>query len=85
MGFLPSQEVEREVQYAASQGAKRFAALAPSTPYGQTMAEALNEAVDESRRHAWPRSNIYEPRASGSAPTSVPAARRAKGRRSMRC
>src|SRR5215469_5578147 len=45
MGILPSLQVEREVQYAASQGAKRFAALVPSTPYGQAVAQALNEAV----------------------------------------
>jgi ABC-type branched-subunit amino acid transport system substrate-binding protein len=45
MGILPSLQVEREVQYAASQGAKRFAALVPSTPYGQAVAQALNEAA----------------------------------------
>ena len=48
MGILPSLQVERVVQYAASQGAKRFAALVPSTPYGQTIAQALNEAATKS-------------------------------------
>ena len=48
MGILPSLQVERVVQYAASQGAKRFAALVPSTPYGQAIAQALNEAATKS-------------------------------------
>ncbi len=45
MGILPSLQVERVVQYAAAQGFKRFAALVPSSPYGQTIAQALNEAA----------------------------------------
>lgn len=45
MGILPSLQVDREVQYAASQGAKRFAALLPSTAYGQAVAQALNDAA----------------------------------------
>jgi branched-chain amino acid transport system substrate-binding protein len=45
MGILPSLQVDREVQYAASQGAKRFAALLPSTAYGQAIAQALNDAA----------------------------------------
>jgi len=48
MGILPSLQVERVVQFAASQGAKRFAALVPSTPYGQAIAQALNEAATKS-------------------------------------
>jgi branched-chain amino acid transport system substrate-binding protein len=45
MGILPSLQIEREVRYAASQNYKRFAALLPSTPYGQTVAQALNSAA----------------------------------------
>jgi branched-chain amino acid transport system substrate-binding protein len=45
MGILPSLQVDREVQYAAAQGAKRFAALLPSTAYGQAVAQALNDAA----------------------------------------
>ena len=45
MGLLPGLQIEREVQYAASQGAKRFAALLPSTPYGQIVAQALSSAA----------------------------------------
>ena len=34
MGMLPQSQVDRVVGYASSQGVHRFAALAPSTPYG---------------------------------------------------
>jgi len=43
MGFLPRQEVAREVAYARAQGLSRFAALAPNTPYGHLMGDALKE------------------------------------------
>ena len=43
MGFLPRQEVAREVSYAQNQGLKRFAALAPNTPYGHLMGDSLNQ------------------------------------------
>lgn len=45
MGFLPRQEVAREVAFARERGASRFAALAPNSQYGRLMAEALQEAV----------------------------------------
>jgi branched-chain amino acid transport system substrate-binding protein len=48
MGFLPRQEVVREVGYAREQGLDRFAALAPDSPYGHLMADALKEAVASS-------------------------------------
>src|SRR5690606_26393701 len=34
LGFLPDPEVRRVVEYAVSQGMRRFAAVAPETPYG---------------------------------------------------
>jgi ABC-type branched-subunit amino acid transport system substrate-binding protein len=43
MGFLPRQEVAREVSYARDQGSTRFAALAPNTPYGHLMGDALRD------------------------------------------
>lgn len=43
MGFLPRQQVERVVNYAMSQGIKRFAVLAPETPYGQAVAADLQQ------------------------------------------
>jgi branched-chain amino acid transport system substrate-binding protein len=45
MGFLPRQEVVREVGYARQRGLQRFAALAPNSPYGHLMADALREAA----------------------------------------
>ena len=43
MGFLPRQEVLREVSYAHDQGMSKFAALAPNTPYGHLMGDSLKE------------------------------------------
>ena len=45
MGFLPRQEVVREVGYARERGLARFAALAPNSPYGHLMADALREVA----------------------------------------
>jgi branched-chain amino acid transport system substrate-binding protein len=45
MGFLPRQEVVREVAYARQRGIGRFAALAPNTPYGHLMADSLRDTA----------------------------------------
>ncbi len=45
MGFLPRQEVVREVSFARQSGVARFAALAPNSEYGRLMTDALREAV----------------------------------------
>lgn len=45
MGFLPGQQVDRVVGYAAEKGAKRVAALAPATPYGRIVVDALREVA----------------------------------------
>ena len=45
MSYLAAEEVDRVVSYAASKGKKRFAALIPSTPYGQTVEPAFRKAV----------------------------------------
>lgn len=45
MGFLPSEDVARVTAYAHAQGHTRFAVLAPSTPYGQVIADAVKAAV----------------------------------------
>jgi branched-chain amino acid transport system substrate-binding protein len=45
MGFLPKQEVAREVSFARDKGVRRFAALVPNSQYGRLMAEALREAA----------------------------------------
>jgi branched-chain amino acid transport system substrate-binding protein len=48
MGFLPKQEVVREVAFARDKGLARFAALAPNSQYGHLMADALREAASAS-------------------------------------
>ncbi len=45
MGFLPRQEVAREVSFARERGLRRFGALAPSTPYGRLMTEVLRDTT----------------------------------------
>jgi ABC-type branched-subunit amino acid transport system substrate-binding protein len=45
MGFLPRQEVVREVSFARERGLSRFAALAPNSEYGRLMTDALREAT----------------------------------------
>ncbi len=45
MGFLPRQEVVREVGYARERGISRFAVLAPSTDYGHLMADTLRDSA----------------------------------------
>ncbi|WP_282604721.1 penicillin-binding protein activator [Pelagibius sp. Alg239-R121] len=46
MGLSPHLQVERIVAYAASQGLRQFGVLAPETPYGQAVAQAMRNAVD---------------------------------------
>lgn len=45
MGLLPSEQVQRVVGYAARQGLRRFAVLAPRNAYGQVVVQALQEAA----------------------------------------
>ena len=47
MGFLPRQEVVREVAFARESGVTRFAALAPNTEYGRLMVDALRETASQ--------------------------------------
>jgi ABC-type branched-subunit amino acid transport system substrate-binding protein len=48
IGFLPRQEVAREVSFARERGLRRFAALAPNSQYGRLIADALREAASAS-------------------------------------
>jgi branched-chain amino acid transport system substrate-binding protein len=48
MGFLPRQEVAREVSFARDRGLSRFAALAPNTQYGHLVGDALQEIATTS-------------------------------------
>ena len=45
LSFPPRQSVNRIVAFAHERGATRFAALAPSTPYGQLVVDALRAAA----------------------------------------
>jgi len=67
MGFLPRQEVVREVGYARDRGFVRFAALAPNSPYGRLMADALREFASASGATVT-RVEFYDPRADDTAP-----------------
>ena len=67
MGFLPRQEVVREVGYARQHGIDRFAALAPNSPYGHLMADALQEAASASGGRVT-KVEFYDPGAADSSP-----------------
>ena len=45
LSFLPQSEIKRVVSYAAAQGHKNFAAMVPTTPYGDVVARAYGDAV----------------------------------------
>lgn len=47
MGFLPSQEVRRVIEYANHRGLKRFAALAPDNEYGRRVVDSISQAASE--------------------------------------
>jgi ABC-type branched-subunit amino acid transport system substrate-binding protein len=67
MGFLPRQEVVREVGYARQRGLDRFAALAPNSPYGHLMADALREAASGSGGTVT-KVEFFDPRAGDVSP-----------------
>ena len=67
LGFLPRQEVVREVGHARDRGFARFAALAPNSPYGRLMADALREFASASGATVT-RVEFYDPRAGDTAP-----------------
>jgi len=67
MGFLPRQEVVREVGQARERGLTRFAALAPDSPYGHLMADALRDVASASGA-TMTRVEFYDPRADDTAP-----------------
>lgn len=47
LGFVPQQQVDRIAAFAASRGLRRFAALAPETPYGTTVVQELRFAAQQ--------------------------------------
>ena len=67
MGFLPRQEVVREVGYARQRGLARFAALAPNSAYGHLMADALREAASGSGANVT-KVEFFDPRSGDASP-----------------
>lgn len=64
MSFLAGDEVDRVVGYAVTRGKKRFAALIPASPYGQTVEPAFRKAIAANRAELV-TAETYTPDASG--------------------
>jgi ABC-type branched-subunit amino acid transport system substrate-binding protein len=47
MGLSPRSQVERVLGYSSLQGLRRYAVLAPESPYGWTVVSAMQAAIDE--------------------------------------
>lgn len=45
MGFLVHEQVRRIITFSRAQGITRFAVLAPATPYGETVVDALSQIL----------------------------------------
>lgn len=67
MGFLPRQEVAREVSYARDQGLAKFAALVPNSPYGHLMGDALSQLAG-SNGGSVARVEYFDPRVGDAGP-----------------
>ena len=67
MGFDPRQEIQRVVLYAHQHGRNRFAALAPSSPYGDIAVATLRDAVAIAGASV-ARISRYDPQAINLAP-----------------
>jgi hypothetical protein len=62
MGFVPRQQVNAVVGYAASEGLSRFAVLAPDDAYGAAVVEATRAVVDATGGFVV-RTMLYDPAA----------------------
>jgi branched-chain amino acid transport system substrate-binding protein len=67
MSFLPKQQVQRVAAFAQEKGATRFAALAPGTPYGQLVVDALRVAA-QANGATVTQVEIYDPGAADITP-----------------
>ncbi|MBV9586510.1 MAG: penicillin-binding protein activator [Alphaproteobacteria bacterium] len=67
MGFLPRQEVAREVSFARERGLTRFAALTPKTEYGRLMADALRDTVGQAGGTVV-KAETFDPRSADAGP-----------------
>ena len=68
MGFFPSDEVRRVMEYAATKGARRFALLAPNGPYGDAVLSAMQDAAGALGGDVV-QAEFYDPQASDFAPS----------------
>lgn len=68
MGFLPSEEVRRVVEYANGRGIRRFAALAPDNAYGRRVVDSINQTALELGAVVT-QVELYDPLAADFAPT----------------
>jgi branched-chain amino acid transport system substrate-binding protein len=62
LGFIPSEQVNRVINYASSKGITRFGALAPNNAYGVRVVEALKKTA-QSLGATVTRSQFYDPTA----------------------
>ncbi len=47
IGFLAHEQVRRIISFSRAQGIERFAVLAPATPYGETVVDAVSQLVPQ--------------------------------------
>ncbi|MDA0661666.1 MAG: penicillin-binding protein activator [Proteobacteria bacterium] len=59
LGFVPRQQVDAVVGYAASEGAARFAALVPDDSYGRSVVDAVRESA-QARGATLVRARLYD-------------------------
>lgn len=62
LGFIPSEQVDRVINYAASKGITRFGALAPNNTYGVRVVEALKK-IAGALGATVTRAQFYDPNA----------------------
>ncbi|MEE8535416.1 MAG: penicillin-binding protein activator, partial [Kiloniellales bacterium] len=62
MGLAPGLQIARLISYASRQGLTRFAVLAPETPYGKAVVDAMQDAVFQNRAELV-RLAFYDPEA----------------------
>jgi branched-chain amino acid transport system substrate-binding protein len=67
MGFLPRQEVAREVAFARDSGLTRFAALTPNSEYGRLMTDALRETASQAGATVV-KAETFDPRSGDAGP-----------------
>lgn len=75
LGFTPDQQVARVIAYARAKGMSRFALLAPDSPYGNAVAQAM-EAVVALEAPRGPARLLRQERYPADAPDLTPMVRR---------